>query len=143
MAKKKDEQTYAILGAAIEVHKTLGPGFLEPVYQEALALEFTRRGIPFQREVQLTISYKGQKLNTFYKTDFICFNEIIVELKALDMISVLEQSQVINYLKASGLQRSLLLNFETNSLQYKRLVNNYQVVKSDGSDCRFSGELAD
>ncbi len=143
MAKKKDEQTYAILGAAIEVHKTLGPGFLEPVYQEALAMEFKLRGIPYQREVQLPINYKGQKLNTFYKADFICFNEIIVELKALDMLTVLEQSKVINYLKSSGLQRSLLLNFGTNSLQYKRLVHNYQVDESESSENRFSGEIAD
>ena len=125
MQTKRDEQTYAILGAAIEVHKTLGHGFLEPVYQEALALEFTNRGIPFQQEAVFPIDYKGKKLNTFYKADFICFNEVIVELKALDMLTVLEQSKVINYLKAGGLQRALLLNFGTKTLQYKRLVNNY------------------
>ena len=140
---KRDEQTYAILGSAMEVHRTLGQGFLEPVYQEALALEFTRSGIPFRREVELEIYYKDQKLNTFYKADFICFDEIIVELKALDNLTSIEQSKVINYLKSSGLQRALLLNFGTKNLQYKRLVNNYHPCESERAGSNTSKEFAD
>lgn len=78
---EKDPRTYAIIGAAMEVHRQLGCGFLEPVYQEALALEFSKRGIPFRREVTLPIYYNGVRLNTPYRVDFICFEEVAVELK--------------------------------------------------------------
>lgn len=134
MKSKRDEQTFAILGAAMEVHRTLGPGFLEAVYQEAMAIEFTLRGIPFKREVELEIYYKDQKLNTFYRADFVCFDKIIVELKALDQMSGIEESKVINYLQAGRIQRALLLNFGTKSLQYKRLVNNYQLCEPDSAE---------
>jgi GxxExxY protein len=115
-------RTYAIIGAAIEVHKQLGQGFLEPVYQEALAIEFGRRNIPFRREVRLPIHYKGQLLGTTYCADFICFDSIVVELKALSRMSGTEESQVINYLKATSFQLGLLLNFGTRSLEHRRLV---------------------
>jgi len=107
----------------MEVHKVLGHGFLEPVYQEALALEFAARNIPFNREVKLPITYKEKELNTSYKADFICFDAVIVELKALSRIGTVEESQVINYLKASGLEVGLLLNFGATSLEYKRFAN--------------------
>jgi GxxExxY protein len=119
---KRDPQTYAIIGAALEVHRVLGCGFLEAVYQEALEREFLRRGIPFRREVELPIEYKGERLAAIYKADFICYNDIIVELKALDDISGKEKAQVINYLKASKFLRSLLINFGTMRLHYERLV---------------------
>lgn len=96
-----DPRTYAIIGAAMEVHKQLGCGFLEPVYQEALAIEFSKRGIPFSREVKLSVFYKEMRLNTPYRVDFICFDEIAVELKALAHLSGTEEAQLINYLKAS------------------------------------------
>ena len=99
-----DERTFAIIGAALEVHRELGHGFLEPVYQEAMALEMERRGIPFRREVQLPIRYKGQQLATYYKADFICYDAVVVELKALCAVSGQEESQVINYLKATGMK---------------------------------------
>jgi len=122
MPAKRDEQTYAIIGAAMEVHKTLGYGFLETVYQEALTFEFKNLRIPFQREVEVPVYYKTEQLATCYKVDFICFQEIIVELKALKFLSGTEESQVINYLKATGLSRGLLLNFGTKKLDYKRMI---------------------
>jgi len=119
---ERDPRTYAIIGAAIEVHKQLGQGFLEPVYQEAPAIEFGRRNIPFRREVRLPIHYKGQLLGTTYVADFICFDSIVVELKGLSRMSGTEESQVINYLKATSFQLGLLLNFGTRSLEHRRLV---------------------
>lgn len=118
----RDARTGAIIGAAMEVHRQLGHGFLEPVYQEALALELSARHIPFQREAPIAISYKGQQLACAYRADFICFSDILLELKALSAIGGNEQAQVLNYLKASGLRLGLLLNFGAPRLQVKRLV---------------------
>ena len=123
--EKFDEQTYAVIGAAMEVHKELGSGFLEAVYQDALALEMSLRGIPFEREPVLPVHYKQQILSSTYRADFICFEKIIVELKALDALVGAHEAQVINYLKSTGFTRSLIFNFGTASLQYKRLVLNH------------------
>jgi len=119
---ENDPRTYAVIGAAMEVHKQLGCGFLEPVYQEALAIEFSKRNIPCRREMRLPIHYKGQLLTTVYCADFICFDSVVVELKALAHMSGTEEAQVINYLKATGYEVGMLLNFGGRSLQHRRLV---------------------
>ena len=121
---EKDKETYAIIGAAMTVHRELGCGFLEAVYQDALEKEFQHLNIPYAREVKLPVFYRGEQLNSYYQADFICFDSVIVELKALQRLSGTEEAQVINYLKASNLHRALLVNFGTKSLQHKRLVFN-------------------
>jgi GxxExxY protein len=120
-------EVYRIIGAAMEVHKELGHGFLEAVYQEALELEFQERNIPYEREKTLNINYKGQLLKKEYIADFVCFDKIIVELKALSSITNEHTAQVINYLKATDKEVGLLINFGTTSLEYKRLV--FQSIK--------------
>lgn len=121
---QKDMQTYSIIGAAMNVHSTLGAGFLESVYQEALEIEFQLCGIPYVREKLLPIHYRTSQLKTFFKADFLCYGSVIVELKAIQNISGCEEAQVINYLKASSLNKAILLNFGSKSLQHKRLVLN-------------------
>jgi GxxExxY protein len=116
----RDPRTYAIIGAAIEVHRQCG--FLESVYQESLEFELSERGIPFQQEMSLPVLYKGRLLRTSFRADFICFQTIIVELKALTSLCGTEEAQVLNYLKATGLEVALLLNFGQTTLQHKRFV---------------------
>lgn len=135
--EKRDEQTYEIIGAAMAVHRELGHGFLEKVYQAALAREFSLRGIPFQREWCLPVSYKGE-LIAEYQADFVCYQEVIVELKALQKLSGTEEAQVINYLKATGLQRGLIINFGAPGLQHKRLVFTQKKESADYADERRS-----
>ena len=118
----QDSQTYAVIGAAMEVHKVLGCGFLETVYQQALAKELAVCKIPFRKEVQFPVSYKGETLDCYYQADFICYSDVVVELKALDALTGQHESQLINYLKATGHKRGLLVNFGQKSLQYKRRV---------------------
>jgi GxxExxY protein len=122
MNEAKDPQTCAIIGAAMEVHKHLGHGFLEGVYQEALAIEFVLRAIPFERESEISISYKGESLTCKYRADFVRFGEVIVELKALSALTSVDEAQVLNYLKATGYRRALLINFGAPSLQTRRFV---------------------
>lgn len=124
---KYKNEAYNIIGAALEVHKELGSGYLEPVYQEALSIEFERCGIPFEREKTLEITYKGQKLSKYYVADFICYGNIIVELKALDELHPVHTSQVINYLKITNLELGLLINFGSHSLQHKRVLNTKKI----------------
>ena len=118
----KDE-VYAIIGAAIEVHRHLGSGFLEAIYQEALQIELASCSIPFKPQKELQVFYKGQLLQKEYFADFVCYEKIIVEIKALNHLSGLEESQLINYLKVSGLRLGLLINFgSVGKLEWKRLI---------------------
>ena len=117
------EECYQVIGACMSVHRELGCGFLEAVYQEALEVEFKLRNIPYVREESLSITYKDQVLNKRYIADFICYNSIIVELKALSEISTVHKSQLINYLKVTKLKLGSLVNFGQNSLQSKRVLN--------------------
>jgi GxxExxY protein len=104
------------------VHKELGHGFLEPVYQEALAIEFASRKIPYEREKEINIFFKGIQLSKTYKSDFICFEKIIVELKALSQLTNEHDAQILNYLKETQLKLGLLFNFGQKSLKHKRFV---------------------
>ena len=113
---------YSINGAGMEVHSQLGSGFLEAVYQEALAIELYKRGIPFAREKELTISYKGVELKKHYFADFVCFNKIIVEIKAVAELNSTHVAQVINYLKVTGYRVGLIMNFGEASFTFKRIV---------------------
>lgn len=119
---ERDSRTYKIIGAAMEVHRQLGCGFLEPIYQEAFALELKTRDIPYSRELKFPVSYKGQRLQNHYRPDFICFDSVIVELKAQSSLSSVEDSQLINYLKVTGYHTGLLLNFGARGLQQRRFV---------------------
>lgn len=115
-------EAYKIIGAAMEVHKELGPGFLEAVYQEALEIELHKQKIPYEREKLMNVFYKGIKLKKKYSADFVCYDKIIVEVKALSSLSSDHEAQILNYLKTTSLELGLLINFGTKSLQYKRLV---------------------
>lgn len=116
-------EAYAVIGAAIEVHRTLGPGFLEKVYQEAMQVELSARRIPFVAEKPIEIEYKGQCLTQKYFADLVCFEEILVEMKALKQLSRKEEAQILNYLRATGAKVGILINFGSHGkLEYRRFV---------------------
>ena len=118
-----EEETYAIRGAIYEVYKTLGIGFLEAVYQEALELELAARGIPFESQPEITIAYKGAILRQKYRADIVCFNKIIVELKAVRQILPEHAAQLQNYLRATGMKLGLIVNVSQHpGVEIKRIV---------------------
>ena len=117
------QEVYQIIGAAMDVYYQLGRGFLEPVYQEALEIELRRRGIPFDPEHELIIYYKGQPLEKRYVPDVVCFGQIVAELKVCDRLTGKEESQILNYLKATNNHVGLLINFGSRgTLEWKRYV---------------------
>ena len=116
------QESYAIIGAAMKVHSTLGCGFTEKVYQDALAVEFNKNKIPFQKEVELHVVYDDIELPSTFIPDFICYDKIIVEMKAVRELDDMHRSQAYNYAKVSGYQLALLVNFGEPSLTYERLV---------------------
>jgi len=117
-----DPRTFAIIGAAIEVHRELGRGFLELFYKDALAIEFTARKIPFEPEVPCHVEYKGHRLRGHYRIDFVCYGEVIVEVKARSSIGPADHAQVLNYLASSKRKCGLLLNFGAAVLEQKRFI---------------------
>ena len=118
------EESYRIIGACFEVYREKGSGFLESVYQECLALEFEKQGIPYEEKPRLRLEYKGQPLKQEYQPDFLCFGEIIVEIKAAKALADEHRAQVINYLKSTGKQLGLLVNFGHHpKIEHERFVN--------------------
>ena len=119
-----DQELYAIIGAAMEVQNEMGEGFLELVYHDALNVELGLRGIPFETEKPITITYKGQPLDRSYKADLVCYGNIVVELKSVEMLKAEHTAQLLNYLKAMGMPMGVLINFGEKLLRYK-IVPNY------------------
>ena len=117
------EESYKIIGICMNIHSTLGNGFLEAVYWEVLEKEFIKNNIPYQREVKLDLFFNGEKLDKKYKADFICFDNIILEIKAVSFIHENFTKQTLNYLKATDKKLGLLINFGEKSLKYKRIIN--------------------
>ena len=118
----KDE-SYRIIGACMKVHRELGAGFLESIYEEAVKKEFFNSGIPFNNQVKLNVYYNGEKLNKFYKADFICYDKIILEIKSVSQVPNIFYSQIKNYLTATKKELGMLVNFGQSSLTYKRIIN--------------------
>lgn len=125
-------ETYAVIGAALEVHKHLGPGYPESAYGDALELEFADRGIPALREVPVRVGYKGRELRTRYRADFLVHGRILVELKAQVALSPIDEAQVIHYLRTTGLGVALLVNFGAKSCEVRRFVG-----EADGYEVGF------
>ena len=128
MENEKDKmifphEAYEIIGAAMEVHNTLGQGFLESVYQEALEIEMSKREIPFSSQTKIQIHYKDIPMEHYFVADFVCYDKIIVELKSVSAIMPEHEAQIINYLRATGFKLGILLNFNEESLFFKRYPN--------------------
>jgi GxxExxY protein len=117
------EESYKIIGACMKVHRELGAGFLEAVYEEALKREFLNSEIPFKSQVKLNVFYEGKQLKKFYIADFICYDKIILEIKSVDQVPNAFYAQIKNYLTATKLELGMLINFGQPSLTYKRIIN--------------------
>lgn len=127
------EESFKIIGACMKVHRALGAGFLEAVYEEALEKEFRHQKIPFKRQVKLEVYYEGVKLQKQYRVDFVCYDAILIEIKAVAQIPTAFYSQVQNYLKCTQKELGMLVNFGTASLTYKRIINLKDSNKSNNS----------
>jgi len=117
------KESYKIIGACMEVHKKLGPGFLESVYSEALELEFEKAGVPYKKEKKLPVYYDDKPLNKYFRADFVCYDSIVLELKATKYSVDADRKQTLNNIKATKFKLGILINFGTPSLIYKRIVN--------------------
>jgi len=117
-----DAQTFQILGAAMEVHRRLQRGLFEAFYCEALAIEFSLRGIPYEAQRAIQLEYKGYALKRPHLLDFLCFEAIVVEVKAVSGLTPADEAQLLNYLAMSKIKRGLLVNFGAKSLEHKRMV---------------------
>lgn len=118
----RENETYKIIGICMEVHRNLGPGLLEVIYKDALEVEFKENDIPFEREKEYSIEYKGKILPHKFYADFVINENIILEVKAIKEFSTEHIAQILNYIKLSNSEVGLLVNFQTKSLQYKRYV---------------------
>ncbi|MCC6697675.1 MAG: GxxExxY protein [Candidatus Hydrogenedentes bacterium] len=125
MCDERDPQTYSVIGAGMQVHGRMGCGFQESAYQSAFAVECRFQRIPFEREVKYEIQYRNETLDCCYRADFVCFGQVIVKLKVVEMLTDKHRSQIINYLKVSGLKRGVLMNFANERLEYERIVLDY------------------
>ena len=117
------EESFKIIGACMKVHRSLGAGFLEAVYEEALEKEFLIQNIPFKRQLKLELYYENVKLNKYYRADFLCYDSIVLEIKAVNHIPDTFYAQLKNYLRCSNMELGVLINFGTPSLTYKRIIN--------------------
>ena len=118
-----EEETFKIIGACMKVHRSLGSGFLESVYQEALEKEFTSQKIDIQRQVKLKLMYDGQPMKKYFVADFLCYDKVLLEIKAASFLVKDAEAQIINYLKSTELPLGLLVNFGQKSLVWKRFIN--------------------
>ena len=118
--RTRDELTYKVIGAAMEVHRNLGCGFTEKVYQDALEKELQIQKIPYEREVRMHVIYKNEELDSEYIPDFVCYDKIVVKLKAVEELTDLHKAQTINYLHVSRMPVALLMNFGAESLEFQR-----------------------
>ena len=117
------EEVYALIGAAMQVYNELGQGFFKPIYQEAIEMELAARRVPFEARKEIRVFYKGARLRSFYVADLVVFGQVVVELKALDRLTSREESQLLNSLKATGLEVGVLINFGApGKLEWKRMV---------------------
>ncbi|MGE6394455.1 GxxExxY protein [Chryseobacterium scophthalmum] len=117
------EESYKIIGICMNIHSRMGTGFLEAVYAEVLEKEFIKNQIPYEKEVKLDLFYNGEKLEKKYKADFVCFDNIILEIKSVTFLHENFTKQTLNYLKATHKKLGLLINFGEPSLKYKRIIN--------------------
>ncbi len=117
-----DSKLYELIGVAMEVHNTLGPGFVEKVYGDAFKRELLLRNIPFEREKELTVFYKGERIESTFYEDFVCYGSVIVELKAVSNLLPIHKAQLLNYMKATGIKKGLLINFATQLLEFEKYV---------------------
>lgn len=123
-----EEETYKVIGACIKVHKNLGNGFNEAIYQEALEKELKQAEIPFERKKKISIYYDGEKLENYFTSDFLCYGKIILEIKAVDFLDDNMRLQVIKYLKSTNVEVGLLINFGEKNLKWKRLINTTSIA---------------
>lgn len=117
------EESFKIIGACMKVHRSLGAGFLEAVYEEALEKEFLIQNIPFKRQLKLELYYENEKLKKQYRADFVCHDAIVLEIKAVSHIPDIFYAQLKNYLKCTKMELGMLINFGMPSLTYKRIIN--------------------
>ena len=117
------EESFAIIGACMKVHRSLGAGFLEAIYEEALEKEFHIQKIPFKRQVKLSLYYEQQLMKKQFRADFVCYDTIVIEIKAVSQIPITFYTQLTNYLKCTNQELGMLINFGTPSLTYKRMIN--------------------